>query len=337
MKIKQLAGIIIAALVFVIVTVTGIYVNNLTDKKTDTLGLFGGKTSEITQTPLTDYIGLIRIEGTIMSEESGASVLGYSSGYSHKKVMSDIEMYMNDSMNKGIALYINSPGGVVYDVDELYLKLKEYKDTTGRPVYAYFGQYACSGGYYAAMAADKIYANRNSVTGSIGVILSLYDMTELYEKIGIKEIDIVSGGNKAMGSSGVSLTEEQKAIYQSQVDESFEQFTGIVSEGRNMSIDEVKALADGRTYTANQALSNGLIDGICLYEEFEDTIKNEMGDSITVYENKSGSLSGLYDWLFKAAAKVTNAEKNTEYEETIEKLKSLRRSGNGVLMYYAEP
>ena len=98
MKIKQLAGIIIAALVFVIVTVTGIYVNNLTDKKTDTLGLFGGKTSEITQTPLTDYIGLIRIEGTIMSEESGASVLGYSSGYSHKKVMSDIEMYMNDSM-----------------------------------------------------------------------------------------------------------------------------------------------------------------------------------------------------------------------------------------------
>ena len=71
MKIKQLAGIIIAALVFVIVTVTGIYVNNLTDKKTDTLGLFGGKTSEITQTPLTDYIGLIRIEGTIMSEESG--------------------------------------------------------------------------------------------------------------------------------------------------------------------------------------------------------------------------------------------------------------------------
>ena len=332
MKIKQLAGIIIAALVFVIVTVTGIYVNNLTDKKTDTLGLFGGKTSEITQTPLTDYIGHVRIEGTIMSEESGASVLGYS----HEKTMSDIEKYMNDGMNKGIALYINSPGGVVYDVDELYLKLKEYKDTTGRPVYAYFGQFACSGGYYAAMAADKIYANRNSVTGSIGVIMSLYDMTELYEKIGIKEIDIVSGGNKAMGSSGVSLTEEQKAIYQSQVDENFEQFAGIVSEGRNMSIDEVKALADGRTYTANQALSNGLIDGICLYEEFEDTIMNEM-DSIIIYENKSDSLSGLYDWLFKAAAKVTNAEKKTEYEETIEKLKSLRRSGNGVLMYYAEP
>ncbi len=337
MKIKQLAGIIIAALVFVIVTVTGIYVNNFMNEKDNMFGLFDSKTSEITQTPLTDYIGLVRIEGTIMSDESGATMLGYASGYSHEKTISDIETYMNDSMNKGIALYINSPGGVVYDVDEIYLKLKKYKDTTGRPIYAYFGQYACSGGYYAAMAADKIYANRNSITGSIGVIMSLYDMTELYEKIGIKEIDIVSGDNKAMGSMGVSLTEEQRAVYQSQVDEMFEQFTGIVSEGRNMSIDEVKALADGRTYTANQALSNGLIDGICLYEEFEDTINNEMGGEITIYENESDFPSGLYDWLFKAAAAVTNAGKKTEYGETIEKLKSLRKSGNGVLMYYAEP
>lgn len=337
MKIKQLAGIIIAAVVFVIVTLTGIYVNNFTDKKADALGLFGSKTSDIAQAPLTDYIGLIRIEGTIMSEESGASIFVGSSGYSHKKTISDIETYMEDSINKGIVLYINSPGGVVYDVDELYLKLREYKETTGRPVYAYFGQYACSGGYYTAMAADKIYANRNSITGSIGVIMSLYDMTELYEKIGIKEIDIVSGGNKAMGSSGASLTEEQKAIYQSQIDECYEQFVGIVSEGRNMGADDVKTLADGRTYTANQALSNGLIDGICQYEEFEKMVKAEIGADVTIYENKSNSVSGLYDLLFKSVSKATELVKKTEYDETIEKLKSLHKSGNGVPMYYAEP
>ena len=110
----------------------------------------------------------------------------------------------------------------------------EYKEVTGRPIWAYFASQACSGGYYIGMAADKVYANRNCWTGSIGVIVSLMNCRDLYDKLGIKEIDITSGANKAMGSSGLDLTQEQYDILQSLVDEAYDQFVGIVSTGRGM-------------------------------------------------------------------------------------------------------
>lgn len=107
-------------------------------------------------------------------------------------------------------------------------------------------------------AADEIYANRNTMTGSIGVIMQMYDLTGLYDKLGVKEVDIVSGKNKAMGSSGQELTDEQRAILQEYVDESYEQFVEIVSRGRGLDSDTVRELADGRIYTASGALENVL-------------------------------------------------------------------------------
>ncbi len=334
MKVKQLAGIIIAGLVFVIVTVTGIFINQYT--KGNKGNIFGSETLDMIELPVTDYIGVIRIEGTIMSEETESLVFGATGGYVHSQVMEDIDTYMNDKANKAILLYINSPGGVVYDVDELYLKLLDYKESTGRPVYAYFAQYACSGGYYAAMAADEIYANRNTVTGSIGVVMTMYDMTGLYDKIGIKEIDIVSGDNKAMGSAGSSLTEDQKNIYQSQVNESYEQFTSVVSEGRSMDIEKVKLLSDGRTYTAKQALDNSLIDGICRYGEYEKLLKEKYNNDIIIYENVRNE-DDFYSKLLSSFASINPFDKKSEYDEIKSELDKMLQSGNGVLMYYAEP
>ena len=138
----------------------------------------------------------------------------------------------------------------------------EYKEETGRPIWAYFGSQACSGGYYVAMAADKIYANRNGWTGSIGVIISLLNCEGLYEKLGIEEINVTSGANKSMGSAGEELTEEQREILQSLVDESYDQFVGIVSKGRKMKEDKVRELADGRLYSALQAKENNPCLGI---------------------------------------------------------------------------
>ena len=271
-----------------------------------------------------------------MSEETESLILGSTEGYVHSQVMEDIDTYMNDKANKAILLYINSPGGVVYDVDELYLRLLDYKESTGRPIYAYFAQYACSGGYYAAMAADEIYANRNTVTGSIGVVMSMYDMTGLFEKIGIREVDIVSGDNKAMGSSGLTLTEEQIGIYQSQIDESYEQFTSIVSEGRNMDIEKVKQLSDGRTYTAKQALDNSLIDGICRYDEYVNILKEKYNNDIVLYENEKDK-DDFYSKLFGSFASINPFNKKSEYDEIKNELNKMLQSGNGVLMYYAEP
>lgn len=172
-------------------------------------------------------------------------------------------------------LYIDSPGGGVYESDELYLKLKEYQDSTGRPYYAVMGSMAASGGYYISAPADQIYANRNTWTGSIGVTMgTFYDLSGFLDRYGVKAETITAGRNKAMGEMTAPLTEEQRQILQSLVDEAYEQFTGIVAEGRELSLAETKTLADGRIYTAKQALKLGLLDRLGSKDEaFTDMIK----------------------------------------------------------------
>ena len=113
----------------------------------------------------------------------------------------------------GIIVYINSPGGAVFESDEVYEALLRYKEKTKKPVYAYFASLAASGGYYIGCAADKIIANRNTLTGSIGVIAGRFvDLTELMAKYGIKSKTIHAGRNKIMGSFDEPATEEQKQI-----------------------------------------------------------------------------------------------------------------------------
>ena len=150
-----------------------------------------------------------------------------------------------------------------------------------------------------------------------------YDLSGLYEKLGIRYVSITSGVNK---DSSV-LTDEQIAIYQSQVDEAYEDFVNIVAEGRNMPVERVKELADGRMYTARQALENGLIDEISTYEEMQAKMSSELGvfDYYTLPEQSSywSELFGeLKDAIPKSEAQVL--------KETAEEMES------GVLMYYAE-
>ena len=223
-------------------------------------GLFGAVSSMNSSAyneniTLGDTIDVFYIEGTIAEG---------STTYQHTWTLNQIDALMDSTYNKGIFLYVNSPGGGVYESDELYLKLKEYKEVTGRPVYAYMAQTAASGGLYVSMAADKIYANRMTMTGSIGVIMSTMDTTGLQELIGIKEENITSGPNKAMGNP---LTEEQRAILQSMVDESYDIFVDIVAENRKLDKAKVREIADGRVYSAMQAKELGLIDEIGTYEE----------------------------------------------------------------------
>ena len=203
-----------------------------------------------------DYIAELHLEGTITDGTSG-------DGYSQSWIMDRIEALTYDEFNKGIMLYIDSPGGSVYATSEVYKALKNYQEYTENPVYVYMGDMAASGGYYVAAGADRIYANENCWTGSIGVIVgTVYDFSELLDNLGIKAINITSGKNKGMGDSTQPLTDEQKAIYQGLVDDAFDRFVSVVAEGRDMTDDEVRKLADGRVYTAGQALENGLIDAV---------------------------------------------------------------------------
>ena len=200
-----------------------------------------------------EYIAALYVEGTI--EDANST-------YNQSWLLSTISRLKNDSNNVAIAMYINSPGGGVYQADEVYFALKDYK-STGKKLYVYMGPLAASGGYYISCPADKIYANRNTLTGSIGVIAGqLIDATELLDNIGITIEAIHSGRNKLMGNFYSEITYEQEEIMQSISDECYEQFVSIVANERNLDVDYVKNLADGRVYTASQALKNSLIDGI---------------------------------------------------------------------------
>ncbi len=345
MKKKQWIGIVVAGVVFIAVCATGILSNvvqsKLTEKadtksKTSTsemLSSIWGSSEENVTLPEEDFVGVLNIVGTIQANSSNSiSLSGSDDGqYNHNLYMKYVDELEKSKKNKAILLYVNSPGGTVYESDELYLKLMEYKEKTKRPVYAYFGSQACSGAYYISMAADKIYTNRNTWTGSIGVIVSLTNYKKLYDKLGIKEIDITSGKNKSMGSGGLDLTDEQYDILQSLVDEAYDQFAGIVSEGRGIDIATVKKIADGRIYSAKQAKEKKLVDEIGTEDELKALIQkeNKLSDDV-VYDTAKSSGSKFLSNLMGSVQKIMPKSDSELAVDIIE------NKGKGVLMYYAD-
>lgn len=345
MKKKQWIGIVVAGVVFIAVCATGILSNvvqsKLTEKadtksKTSTsemLSSIWGSSEENVTLPEEDFVGVLNIVGTIQANSSNSiSLSGSDDGqYNHNLYMKYVDELEKSKNNKAILLYVNSPGGTVYESDELYLKLMEYKEKTKRPVYAYFGSQACSGAYYISMAADKIYTNRNTWTGSIGVIVSLTNYKKLYDKLGIKEIDITSGKNKSMGSGGLDLTDEQYDILQSLVDEAYDQFAGIVSEGRGIDIATVKKIADGRIYSAKQAKEKKLVDEIGTEDELKALIQkeNKLSDDV-VYDTAKSSGSNFLSNLMGSVQKIMPKSDSELAVDIIE------NKGKGVLMYYAD-
>lgn len=323
MKTKQLIGLIVAVVLFVFVGVASVFSNVTADKMAaeSVKSLLAGGASF--SPPFGDYIGVVKVEGTIQEQTGDSSLFALAEGYQHDTTMEYIDSMTEDNDNKGILLYVDSPGGTVYESAELYQKLEEYKTETGRPIWGYMSHYAASGGYYISAAADRIYANSNTTTGSIGVIMSGFDMTGLYKKLGIEYFSITSGEYK----DSTQMTDEQIEIYQSQVDESYQEFVNVVATGRDMSEKEVKKLADGRTYTAKQAKKNGLIDEISSYEKMREAMAKEVGTD-TFYElDEDDSLLGS---LFMKAERLVPKSEAQVLTETAEQMES------GRLMYYAE-
>lgn len=321
---KQIIGAVVAAVLFIAVGVTSVFTNTIADsflKRTSSEVLSGG--TEL-QLPNREYVGVVNVVGTIQEQTTSDGIFDTSEGYQHLDTLEYIDRMKEDSSNKGILLRVDSPGGAVYESEELYLKLKEYQKETNRPVWTYMEHYAASGGYYISAPSDKIYANPNTTTGSIGVIISGFDMTGLYEKLGIRSYSITSGKNKDMSQ----MNEEQTAIYQSIVDESYGRFVEIVADGRKMSEEEVRKLADGRIYSAKQAKANGLVDEIGLYDDMKKDMSKEIGENVIFYE-PSTEPSMLASFFGKLESLKTKSEaevlKGTEAE-----------LGSGVPMYYAE-
>ena len=161
---------------------------------------------------------------------------------------------------KAIVLDINTPGGSVGAVQEIYSAIKRAKAETKKPFIARFGEVSASGGYYVASACDLVVALPGTITGSIGVIFSVNNFEGLMKKVGFRNEAIKSGKFKDIGSPTRDMTPEERKLLQAMIDDSYEQFVAAVSEGRKLPVEEVKKLADGRIYTGRQASTNGLVD-----------------------------------------------------------------------------
>ncbi|OGS43872.1 MAG: hypothetical protein A2539_06340 [Elusimicrobia bacterium RIFOXYD2_FULL_34_15] len=184
---------------------------------------------------------------------------------------------------KAVVLRINSPGGTVGAVQEIYsgiLKLRK----KGKIVVASFGDVAASGGYYVACGCDKIVSNPGTLTGSIGVILETGNFTELMRKVGVRIEAIKSGKHKDIGSFAREMTVEEKKILQDLINDAYEQFLAAVMTGRKFDDVKARGLADGRIFTGMQAKEAGLVDEIGGLDEAIEITKKiaNLGDNVKI-------------------------------------------------------
>ena len=215
-----------------------------------------GAASSLLSSGSKDTVGWVTIRGPIFASES-------SKPWEHgsEQIARRIESLAETSGVKSIVLDINTPGGSVGAVQEIYSRiLRMKKEHPGLKFVALFGDVAASGGYYLASACDKIVAHPGSLTGSIGVIFEVTNMQGLFAKVGFKMDPIKSGIHKDIGSPARAMTPEERKIMQELIDDAYGQFLQAVSDGRHMPVEQVRPLADGRIFSGNQALRNGLVD-----------------------------------------------------------------------------
>ena len=182
----------------------------------------------------------------------------------------DLNNYGNRSGVKSVLIRIDSPGGGVAASQEIYEAIKSFRAKTQKKVVVSMASTAASGGYYIACGADKIFANPGTVTGSIGVISQWYDYSDLLRWAKMQNIVIKSGDLKDAGSGSRPITEAEKVYFQSLIDDLYGQFVTAVADGRNMSEEKVRELADGRIYTGLQAKENQLIDELGTFQDAVD-------------------------------------------------------------------
>jgi len=179
-----------------------------------------------------------------------------------KTFIEDLKRYAKDDKIKGVLVHINSPGGVVGPSQEIYAELKRVRDVLQKPVVASCGSMAASGAYYAAVAADKIVTNPGTLVGSIGVIMEFANLEKLYSWAKIEPYVLKTGGFKDAGSPSRAMTAEERAYFQSVLDNVQDQFESAVTTNRKLADYIVDKYADGRVFTGEMAVKLGFADQI---------------------------------------------------------------------------
>jgi len=182
-----------------------------------------------------------------------------------------LEKAQEDPKIAGVLLSVDSGGGAVTACDVMSHALRQFRNKKAVPVVALLGDIAASGGYYVACGADYVMAHPTTMTGSIGVLMPLYSASDLMRKVGVEDRTVKSGDFKDMASFTAFKTPEQwqmeQDILRGLIMEMHERFVGVVAQGRDMDLETVRALADGRIYSSEQALGNGLVDGVGYWDD----------------------------------------------------------------------
>lgn len=209
-------------------------------------------------------IAWIKVRGVIAQDNNNGPFSRPSGAGAVAKRIRDAA---SDKNVKAIVLDINSPGGTVASVQNIYGELLKAKEN-GKKIVALFRDVAASGGFYIAMAADKIVAEPGTITGSVGVIMQTGNVEGLFEKIGVKVTPITSGKYKDMGSAYRPMTDAEKAILQDMVDDTYSQFFAAVKAGRpDVTPENLTEYTDGRVFTGQRAFNLGFVDKLGGEEE----------------------------------------------------------------------
>jgi protease-4 len=192
-----------------------------------------------------------------------------------KEVVDQLKKYRKDDRVKAIILRIDSPGGSTAASQEIYREIE--RTTPKKKVVASMGNVAASGGYYIALAADKIVANPATLTGSIGVIMEIANFKEILRKIGVGHEAVKSGPYKDIGSPLRDMKADERRLLVELIGNVQQQFVNVVVKGRKLSRDRVEKIADGRVFTGAQAKDLGLVDTLGSFEDAVDLTKKMVG------------------------------------------------------------
>ncbi len=250
-----------------------------------------------------DKIALLNIDGVISSDAPASS---WSNSFSTEAFISSIKKAKEDRKVKAILIRINSPGGTVAASQDIYEAIMDAR--IEKPVVVSMADVTASGGYYISSAADRIVAQKGTMTGSIGVIFNFMDFASLEDKIGISSNVIKSGKFKDAGSSNRKMTPEERALFQSSIDIAYKQFIDDITAGRinrkdnyetvkkDLSADTLKKYADGRVFLGEEALNLGFVDAIGS-QDYAVKLASEMAGSKNdlplVPYNKNSSLKSF--------------------------------------------
>ncbi|GAF64311.1 signal peptide protein [Bacillus sp. TS-2] len=253
-------------------------------------------------------IVLMELNGIIQDTGSSGGIFAVDT-YNHQQFLEHLEYASQDPQVEGIVIRVNTPGGGVVESAEIYDKILSAKEEYEIPVYISMANMAASGGYYIAAPATKIFASEQTITGSIGVIMESINIAGLAEQFGIEVNTIKSGEYKDIMSATREMTDDERDILQSIIDESYEEFVRIIAEGRQMDSEEVREIADGRIYTGNQAFELGLVDELGNTDDAIADLKEMIDADVSVVKYGGGS---SFSDLFKLLA--PNASSKPEHE-----------------------